>query len=41
MVEKVLRCRLSRLDTIPAVTDEQTDGHAAMAKTALCRASRG
>jgi len=31
--------RFSRLDTIPAVTDGRTDGHVAVAKTALCYAS--
>jgi len=31
----------SRLDTILGVTDRQTDGHVAVAKTALCYVSRG
>jgi len=29
--------RFSHLDTIPAVTDRQTDGHVAVAKTRLLR----
>ena len=33
--------RFSRLDTIPAVTDGQTDGHVAIAKTPLTTTSRG
>jgi len=40
MTDKVLD-RFSRLDTIPAVTDGQTDGHVAVANTALCYTSRG
>ena len=30
-----------QLDIIPGVTDGQTDGHVAVAKTALCYVSRG
>jgi len=33
--------RFNRLDTIPGVTDGRTDGHVAVAETALCYASRG
>jgi len=36
---KVIRW-FSHLDTIPGVTDGRTDGHVAVAKTAVCYASR-
>ena len=38
---KSFKIGLVFLDRIPAVTDGRTDGHVAVAKTALCYASRG